>query len=151
MLKEYSYGAVIYKTENGIPVFLLVKSKRSGKWGFPKGHIEYGESELETAKREIFEETGIENVKFVDGFKIEDIYIIDGTQPQTKGRIAEKHSVYFLAEALSDSVNYDENEIAELKWADFKETQNLLFFHNQKKTIQQAYEKIMGNTGGKNV
>ncbi|MCL2144959.1 MAG: NUDIX domain-containing protein [Endomicrobia bacterium] len=143
MLKEYSYGAVIYKIDNNGPLFLLIKSKRSGRWGFPKGHIEEGETGIETAKREIFEETGIKDIKFIDGFTEEDVYIIDGTQPETAGRIAEKHSVYFLAEALSEPVNYDKEEISELRWANFEDTQKLLYFLKQKKTAKQAYEKII--------
>ena len=35
-----------------------------GHWDFPKGNIEAGEDELETARREIFEETGIQDVEF---------------------------------------------------------------------------------------
>ncbi|MDR2666293.1 MAG: NUDIX domain-containing protein [Endomicrobium sp.] len=58
------------------PVFLLVNSKRSRLWGFPKGHVEKGESEFETATREIFEETGINKVKFIENFIQEDIHVI---------------------------------------------------------------------------
>jgi tRNA nucleotidyltransferase (CCA-adding enzyme) len=39
--------------------YLLVQGKKSFKWGFPKGHMELGESEEQTAIREFFEETGI--------------------------------------------------------------------------------------------
>lgn len=142
MLKEYSFGAVLYKIQNNEPLFLLIKSKRSERWGFPKGHIEKGETELETARREIFEETGIKDIKFMEGFKKEDIYIIEGTLPETKGRITEKHSVYFLAEALSEPVSYDKEEVSELKWADIEESEELLYFLNQKKIVKYAYEKI---------
>ncbi|MCL1972863.1 MAG: NUDIX domain-containing protein [Endomicrobia bacterium] len=142
MLKEYSYGAVIYKIDNNELLFLLIKSKRSGRWGFPKGHIEKGETGIEAAKREIFEETGIKNIKFIDGFREEDVYIIDGTQPETKGSSAEKHSIYFLAEALSEPENYDKKEISDLRWVNFEDMQKLLYFLNQKKTAKQAYEKI---------
>jgi len=39
--------------------YLLVYGKKSQKWGFPKGHMEKGETEEETALREFYEETGI--------------------------------------------------------------------------------------------
>jgi hypothetical protein len=39
MLKEFSCGAVIYKMKNNNPVFLLVLSKISEKWGFQKGML----------------------------------------------------------------------------------------------------------------
>jgi tRNA nucleotidyltransferase (CCA-adding enzyme) len=39
--------------------YLLVYGKKSGKWGFPKGHQENNETEEDTAIRELYEETGI--------------------------------------------------------------------------------------------
>ncbi len=148
MLKEFSCGAVIYKTVNNKPVFLLVHSKRNGRWGFPKGHIEKGESEIDTAKREIFEETGIKDVQFIEGFRQEDIYIIDGTIPQTKGRTAEKHSIYFLCKTLEEPNRFDKEEITEFRWADIDESMKLLSFDNQKDIIKKAYNKIKGKEGG---
>ncbi|MDR1434486.1 bis(5'-nucleosyl)-tetraphosphatase [Candidatus Endomicrobiellum devescovinae] len=145
MLKETSCGAVVYKmTQDGVPIFLLVNSKRSNRWGFPKGHIENGESETETAKREIFEETGIKNVKFVENFRQEDVYLINGVLDETKGRLVEKHSVYFLALALEDALDFDKNEISKLEWADIKKAQEFLSFANQKKIIKLAYDKVIG-------
>jgi 8-oxo-dGTP pyrophosphatase MutT (NUDIX family) len=145
MLKETSCGAVVYKmTQDGVPIFLLVNSRRSNRWGFPKGHIENGESETETAKREIFEETGIKNVKFVENFRQEDVYLINGVLDETKGRLVEKHSVYFLALALEDALDFDKNEISKVEWADIKKAQEFLSFANQKKSIRLAYDKVIG-------
>tara|TARA_B100001248_G_C27292922_1_gene413371 strand:- start:386 stop:790 length:405 start_codon:yes stop_codon:yes gene_type:complete len=36
----------------------LVYGKKSSKWGFPKGHMEENETEIQTAQREFYEETG---------------------------------------------------------------------------------------------
>jgi 8-oxo-dGTP pyrophosphatase MutT (NUDIX family) len=146
MLKEISCGAVVYKmTQNGVPIFLLVNSKRSDRWGFPKGHIENGESETETAKREIFEETGIKNVKFVENFRQEDVYLINGTLDETRGRLVKKHSIYFLFLALVEAVlDFDKNEISKIEWVDIKKAQEFLSFANQKKIIKLAYDKIIG-------
>jgi 8-oxo-dGTP pyrophosphatase MutT (NUDIX family) len=149
MLKEYSYGAVVYKISGEEePLFLLVKSKISGRWGFPKGHIEEGETGIETARREIFEETGLKDIEFIDGFEEEDIYIIDGTRPETKGKPAEKHSVYFLARALSEPDGFDKEEILQMRWASLADTDKLLYFSNQKKTVKLAYE-IINSKGDK--
>jgi 8-oxo-dGTP pyrophosphatase MutT (NUDIX family) len=141
MLKEISCGAVVYKMlQNGSPAFLLVSSKRNSKWGFPKGHVENGENEIETATREIFEETGIKKLKFVENFRQEDVYLIKGV----KGYLVEKHSVYFLALALKDALNFDESEISKLEWVDIKKAQEVLPFDNQKKIIKLAYDKVIG-------
>jgi 8-oxo-dGTP pyrophosphatase MutT (NUDIX family) len=145
MLKEFSCGAVIYKMKNDNPLFLLVNSKRNGIWGFPKGHIENGESEKETARREIFEETGIKNIEFIKNFRQEDVYnIIDGTANCADERQVEKHSIYFLASALEGTLDFDKNEILELKWVDINQAQDLISFINQRKIINSAYNLIIG-------
>ena len=159
MLKEYSYGAVVYKTDEGGPLFLLVKSAGSGRWGFPKGHIEKGESAIAAAKREILEETGIGSLRFIDGLEQEDVYLINGARAETAGRTAEKHSVYFLAQALAAPAGRRDEEISELRWACIEAAMELLHFENQKNALRLAYKKINeqdlaaspeGLPGGKN-
>ncbi|MDR1087063.1 MAG: NUDIX domain-containing protein [Endomicrobium sp.] len=144
MLKETSCGAVIYKMQEESPLFLLVNSKRNDRWGFPKGHVENGESEIETAKREIFEETGIKKIEFIENFRQEEVYLINGSTNKTKGNLVEKHSIYFLALALEDALSFDENEISKLKWVDIKKAQELLSFDYQKRIIKLAYDKVIG-------
>ena len=144
MLKEFSCGAVIYKIQNDNPVFLLVNSKRNGKWGFPKGHIENGESEIETARREIFEETGIKKIEFIENFRKEDVYIISGAAGCAKDKTVEKHSIYFLALALENALDFDKDEISQLRWVNINHAQDLLFFAKQKEIINSAYNLVAG-------
>ena len=56
---EKSCGALIYRISGEALEFLAIKSKINGHWGFPKGHMEKDETEKETAKREVLEETGL--------------------------------------------------------------------------------------------
>ena len=67
---EYSCGAVVFTRENGHILFAVVQ-EQSGAYSFPKGHMENNETEMETARREILEETGL-NPDFLPGFKAED-------------------------------------------------------------------------------
>ena len=60
MQYEKSCGAVVYRKYHGNIEILLIKHVNSGHWSFPKGHVEADETEVETAKREIMEETSIE-------------------------------------------------------------------------------------------
>lgn len=90
-LYEKTSGAVIYTEHGGESRgerrYLLVKSE-SGHIGFPKGHIEYGETELENAAREIFEETGLPFSPHPD-FRMEYTYTtLENTQ---------KTGVFFLS------------------------------------------------------
>jgi len=55
---EKSCGAIIYTIQDDVKKYLLVENV-SNHIGFPKGHIEFSETELQTATREVFEETNI--------------------------------------------------------------------------------------------
>ena len=59
MKKEKSCGAVIYKFEEN-EVYVLLLKHNLGHWSFAKGHVEAGETEVETAKREVKEEVGLD-------------------------------------------------------------------------------------------
>ncbi|MDR1952700.1 MAG: NUDIX domain-containing protein [Elusimicrobiota bacterium] len=145
MLKEFSAGAVIYKIKDNKVLFCLVFSNRNHLWGFPKGHIENGETEIEAAAREIFEEAGIKDLEFIDGFRIEEIYEADGRLPETIGKKIEKHSIYFLAKTLSGFVckNIDA-EIKKTNWFVFDEAFEKLKFVSQKNVLEAAKKKIGG-------
>jgi len=70
-MQEKSAGAVIFfKNEEKIEYLLL--HYQAGHWDFPKGHIEKGEDLITTVRREVKEETGIEDIDFISGFS-EDI------------------------------------------------------------------------------
>lgn len=56
--KEKSCGAVVFRREKGGLVF-LIETMALGHISLPKGHVENGETEEETARREIWEETGL--------------------------------------------------------------------------------------------
>lgn len=90
--REKSCGAVVVAETPGGIRYALVHSHK-GHWGFPKGHVEPGESEHETAAREILEETGL-RVRFVNGFRETDTHrLAREGRPNTV-----KDIVYFLAE-----------------------------------------------------
>lgn len=83
-----SCGGIVYRKFHGNTEILLIKHIKSGYWSFPKGHVENSETEEETAKREIKEETGI------------DVYIDSGfreTVTYSPRKDAKKEVVYFVA------------------------------------------------------
>lgn len=87
---EYSCGAVVFTRTDGQILFVVVQ-EQAGAYSFPKGHMEAGETEPETARREVFEETGL-NPYFIPGFREEDEYDL-AEKPGTRKRVT-----YFLAE-----------------------------------------------------
>ena len=96
---EKSAGIIPFRrTEDGIE-FLLLHSgmvrNPDAAWEFPKGSIEDGESEQEAALREVWEETGIQDVKVLPDFKDKVEYAY-----RRSGRLVEKTVVFFLGEVL---------------------------------------------------
>ena len=69
MAKEKSCGAVVFKKQREGNIRYLLLHYDAGHWDFPKGNQEKKETEEQTAVREIKEETGIEDIEFVDDFK----------------------------------------------------------------------------------
>lgn len=62
------YGSIIINNEGEV---LLVHGRLSKKWSFPKGHCKRGETDLETAQRELYEETGLKlNTKYSSYHKL---------------------------------------------------------------------------------
>jgi len=104
---EKSCGAILYRlTERNEIEYLVLYQHRSGTWSVPKGHIAAGETEKETALREIREETGLE-VSLIDGFRRELSYTVSAK--------ASKNLAIFLAEAKGE-LSLGENEISDCLW-----------------------------------
>lgn len=120
MKYEKSCGAVIYRLKNNIIEYLLVMNKKGkgmGHWGFPKGHVENNETEVDTAKREIFEETGI--VADIDtGFRM-----ISNYSPRQG---VNKDAVYFVSRAEDCEIKLQESEICDFLWCSFEKAQSIL-------------------------
>ncbi len=71
MPRELSAGAIVFRREKEIKYLLLYKEASNNykeSWDFPKGNVEKDEDEIETAKREVKEEAGIEDINLIKGF-----------------------------------------------------------------------------------
>ncbi len=138
MHKEFASGAVIFRREGKDTYFLIVFSGRNERWGFPKGHIEKGEQEKETALREIEEETGLTDLRFFEGFREEAVYEAVSNRGKFKGEVIEKHAILFLCETTQEEVQIDHKEIVGFKWLPAAECSDQLYFENLKKVLQKA-------------
>ncbi|MBQ9658009.1 MAG: NUDIX domain-containing protein [Clostridia bacterium] len=117
-LYEKSSGAIIYKITNCEPYFLVIYSKKNFS-GFPKGHVEIGETEEDAAKREIQEEVGI-NIELKPDFKSSITYNVYDTPIQKK-------VVFFLAEVQEDTeININPNEISKFDIVNYNQAKEIL-------------------------
>lgn len=128
-LFERSCGAVVYRKENGVIKYLLIRNRRSAHWGFPKGHVEPGETDEETAIREVAEETGL-NIKILPGFVKKSDYTIQGK--------IEKSVSIFLAETTETSYTLQVEEIEECGWFDYERAMSTLNYENDKMILIEA-------------
>ena len=135
---EYSCGAVVFTRIDGVPHYLLVRAKDQpeGCHGFPKGHMEPGETERETALREILEETGIQ-VTLLDGFRAVTEYPLP-TPPDTR-----KQVVFFLAEYQNQQVHIQQSELAGFVLAPFPEALALTEYADSKQILTDAHDFLM--------
>lgn len=133
MLHEKSCGAIVYRKFHGNTEILLIKHINSGHWSFPKGHVETGETEVETARREIKEETAID-------------VIIDPTFRETVTYSPKKDTVkvvvYFLARAKNVNFTPQESEISEIRWVDISYAVNILSYENDRTIVSRAKNAI---------
>jgi len=134
---EKSAGAIIFRRENKKIYYLLLHYPSNPKakkdyWDLPKGHIEKGEDEIETARREVEEETGLKDIQFVGEFKEAIKYFF-----KFKGENIFKIVVFYLAETKTKEVKISFEHIG-FKWLSYEEALEQLTFKNAKGVLQKA-------------
>ncbi len=141
MKEEISSGIIIFRNRDTIE-FLFLK-RREGFLDMPKGHVEKGESELDAAKREAFEETGL-SVNPIDGFRElqQYWYTYEGE------KIWKKVSLY-LGIVSEDAEVRISNEHTGFVWLSLDDSLKTLSFQNQKEIIKKAYDYILATQTGK--
>ncbi len=133
---EASAGAVVYRVMKGSLRYLLIKNKRSNNWGFPKGHLERGETKFDAARREVLEETGL-HIKIHLGYEGVSKYKI-------RDKIDKKVSI-FVAETDDTQTKIQEEEIDDYKWLAFDQAMHALTFDNDKKILKGAVTFLIEN------
>lgn len=125
---EKSCGCVVFNNHN-----VLIIKQLNGDYGFPKGHIDLGETEVECAIRETYEETGIK-VKILCNDRFNISYYVHGH--------VLKEAVYFIS-SLSDSdqITIQEDEIEECFWLDCDNVYEILSHDNLKELWLKIYSK----------
>lgn len=131
MVAEKSAGIIVFRMENKEPEFLILHYG-AGHWDFPKGHVEEGESEEQTALRETEEETGIKEIIFVPGFRNSISYFF-----KRKKETVKKEVIFFLAETKTKAVKLS-FEHKDYKWLNYEDAMKQLNFDNAKEMLKRA-------------
>ena len=127
---EKSCGIVLFNSDEFLLIQHPAKSNGDeGHWDFPKGHVEGNETELETAKRELIEETGIVNFRLFDGFRHRIEYNF-----QKGNEMAPKEVIFFLAESNTKEVELS-SEHQNFVWLNKDLAHNKLTYTNAKEVL----------------
>ena len=128
MKREKSCGAVVIDGDR-----VLIIKQTAGHTAFPKGHVEPGETEAETATREIREETGIE-VEIDQSFRMTETF-------SPKSGVL-KDVVYFIGRPVGGSICAQETEVESISWLSFDEARSALTYAGAKRILDAAIAHI---------
>lgn len=126
---EKSCGAIIFNEDK-----VLVVKQTSGFYGFPKGHVEIGETEKETAIREVKEETGLD-IKIISDKRYTQSYIVKEN--------VHKDVVFFIAKLENNNEKRQVEEIEEILWIDINEVENILTYDSLKELWKEAKKDFL--------
>ncbi len=135
MEHEKSCGAVIFRIGNSMKYLLL--HYEAGHWDFVKGHVEKQESEEETVRREILEETGLKNNRFVSDFRERISYFY-----RRRGGTVSKEVVFYLVEALGEEPVKISGEHIGYEWLPYREAFERLTYKNAKDMLRKAESRL---------
>ena len=124
MKKEKSCGIVVFNKDK-----ILVIKHNKGHYGLPKGHVEAGETEVETAIREVKEETNID-AKIIGDFRKVITY-----SPREN---VLKDVVYFIGEATSFSLKNQIEEVSMAEFLDIDIALNLITYNDESNVLKEA-------------
>ena len=128
---ERSAGAVVFLKKEDNFYYLLLHYK-AGHWGLPKGHIEKEESLKETVAREVEEETGIDDLKFISDFQEKTEYFF-----QREGKRVFKTNKIFLAQTKKEEIDLS-HEHVDFVWLSYHKALEKTTFKSTKEIIKKA-------------
>ncbi len=132
---QHSSGAIIFRKDQG-KVFYLLLNYHPEYWGLAKGAAEKGETIEDTARREIQEETGLVDITFIEGFKVEESYFFT-----SQGQRVFKMVTFLLARTKTEEIKISWEHIG-YAWLPYKEALEKITYPSEKKFLQKAHRFI---------
>jgi len=134
LTEDFSCGVIPYRVINGEREFLLVRHK-AGHWSFPKGHPEDAEDHIETARRELEEETGIGRAELDETRPFEEQYAFT----KRSGKRVRKVVLYFVGQvSAGQSVRLQASEVSDFAWGDAEATRHRLTFDEGRALLDEV-------------
>jgi len=115
---------------------VLLLQYPQGHWSYPKGHVEGEEDHYTTARRELAEETGIEEIEIDSGWRDKTEYTF-----MRKGREIPKQVFWYIASTNKLNVILS-HEHTNYLWLNFEEAESLLTFPQEKQLLRSAHSYL---------
>lgn len=139
MNEHISFGVIpVRRTEQGWEFFLV--QHHTGNWSFPKGHQEAGESGEQTARRELTEETGIQDVDL----HLAEPFVEEYTWEQ-KGKNNHKVATYYLGLVGDHVITIQQKELNDGRWIPAQEAEEVLTFAAGQAILRRALKYLNQN------
>jgi 8-oxo-dGTP pyrophosphatase MutT (NUDIX family) len=135
MQESVSSGVIPYRTTRGKREYLVLKS-RTSDWEFPKGGIEKDEELQQTALRELEEETGIEGIELIDGFREDYSYVFE-----SDGETINKTVHLFIGHTHEASAKIS-TEHNDYQWRTYEQAYNTLTHKSTKEILDKTHEYL---------
>ncbi len=132
---QKSCGAVVYRVDGGRRLYLVLHYSE-GHWDLPKGHAEPGESEEQTARREIEEETGITQLEFDMAFRKTISY-----EFEREGKKVPKQVVFFMAKTEQEEVRLSSEHLS-FAWLPFQQAARKMTYGNAGEVLGEAEARL---------
>lgn len=134
---EVSAGGIVFRRDpDGTARYLLIRDSYHN-WGFPKGHLEDGETPGAAAERETAEETGLAELRLHGPIRVIDWHF------RFRGRHIHKYCHFFLFESGSGEAcpQLDEG-ITACRWCVLDEALDVLSYDNARGVLKRAGEMV---------
>jgi bis(5'-nucleosidyl)-tetraphosphatase len=116
-MPDCSFGTIPFRVEEGVVHFLLVwENWGDGHWNFPKGHPEDGETPIQTALRELREETSL-----VPEIVVSEEPLVHEYSFEHDGRTIDRRLEYFLVFVDRTGIRLQMDEVSKSRWMTLEE------------------------------
>ncbi len=131
---EKSAGVIVFRHSGRQIKYLIIQNRFNHLWGFPKGHVEKGETEQQAALRELYEETGIK-AELMPGFHQKVYFKLGGER--------KKLVIFFLGKYVSGRVRFLDMENSNYAWLTLNQALSRFKFDNLKRLLRRAEQFVL--------
>lgn len=140
---ETSAGGLVLDRSGPVPrAALIARHDRRGRlvWSLPKGHVEAGETPVDTAVREVEEETGIRGTVLAPLGTIDFWFVADR-------RRVHKTVHHFLLEAQGGELSDADVEVVEVAWFPLPDVPSVLAYADERRLLERV-DDLLAPPGG---